>query len=416
MLPFAANMATSIEGANTDTAPRLFAGVTDPRLMDLLDSCPIRDVKAGDVLARPGEVNRAIHLVLRGELRVMLGDDGFSIRPGESFGEMSVIDGGQVSAEVRAARDTVIVVIPEDVFLERIIVIPGVAKNVLHQMVRRLRRTTDSLLAEQRQRLLYERLQVEMQAAREIQSSMMPSRLKLFPGHAELDCAGAMFPAVDVAGDFFDACMISDNEMFFAVGDVSGKGVSAALFMAKTVPLLRLEATRHRAIPQIMASVNDALCENNHRCMFVTLGCGILNLETGFLAYGNAGHVPPVVLRAGGKARFLDVPDGLVLGTMEYMEYEQCETTLARGDLLLLYSDGVTEAFTEAQEAFGPQRLLDALEGKQLAGATEIVGKVKLAVDAFVSGAKQSDDIALFAVRYMGGGEQDIPGFTPISG
>jgi sigma-B regulation protein RsbU (phosphoserine phosphatase) len=317
---------------------------------------------------------------------------------------------------VRAARDTVIVVIPEDIFFNRLIVIPGVARNVLHMLVRRLRRTTDTLLAEQRQRILYDRLQAEMQAARDIQASMMPSRLKLFPGRPEIDCAGAMFPAVDVAGDFFDACMISDNEMFFAVGDVSGKGVSAALFMAKSVPLLRLEAARHRAIPQILAAVNDALCENNHRCMFVTLGCGILDLESGVLAYGNAGHVPPVILRGAGRARYLGVPEGLVLGTMEFMEYEQCETTLERGDLLMLYSDGVTEAFNEQLEAFGPQRLLEALEGKQDAGATEIVGKVKLAVDAFAAGAKQSDDIALFAVRYMGAGEQAIPGFTPISG
>ncbi|HYC38083.1 MAG TPA: SpoIIE family protein phosphatase [Usitatibacter sp.] len=410
---------TARPAADEQEAPRalrLFDNVFDSRVERTLVDCEFRSCPAGEVLLRPGDVNESVHLVLSGELRVTLGDGGFAISPGECFGEMSAIDGGQATALVTASRDSRVAIIPQSLFWQRLITIPGVARNMLSMLVRRLRNANDWLLLEQRQRILYERLQQEMQAAREIQSSMMPSRLKLFPGRPEIDCAGAMFPAVDVAGDFFDACMVTDDQMFFAVGDVSGKGVSAALFMAKTVPLLRLEATRRGSVPEIVAAVNDALCENNHRCMFVTLGCGLLDLRTGELAYGNAGHLPPVVLRRGEVPRFLAIPEGITLGIMQYEAYDQCTTSLEPGDLLLLYSDGVTEAFNDRDEAFGPQRLLDALAGLGEGGATEIVGAVKAAVDAFADGAEQSDDIALFAVRYEGAVEQDVPGFTLLSG
>jgi len=374
----------------------------DARVKRVLDECQQRTCPEGMVLLRPGEANESVYLVTEGELRIRLGEGEFGIGPGEFFGEMSVIDGGLVSALVVAGPATRLIVIPQQVFWDRLMTIPGIARNVLSMLVQRLRKANTVLLDEQRQRILYERLQLEISAAREIQSSMIPSRLKLFPDRGEIDCAGAMFPAVDIAGDFFDACLLSDTEMFFAVGDVSGKGVSAALLMAKTVPLLRLEATRQRRIAGILASVNDSLCENNPRCMFVTLGCGILDLSNGALVYGNAGHLPPVVIDAQGATRLLPVPTAFALGVMPGETYEEYRTTVRPGELLFICSDGVTEAFDTRQEAFGQERLLAALDGGMRSGATELVGGVKRAVDAFTSGATQSDDIALFAVRYLG--------------
>jgi sigma-B regulation protein RsbU (phosphoserine phosphatase) len=382
---------------------RLFEGVDAGRLERELADCEERACAEGATLLRPGESNDSIYLVLEGELLVKIGEGDFAIGPGECFGEMSVVDGRKVSALVVAGKPTRLLVVPGRVFWERLMTIPNLARNVFSMLVQRLRNANAGLLAEQRQRILYERLQQEMAAAREIQSSMMPSRLKLFPGRGEIDCAGAMFPAVDVAGDFFDACMLSDTEMFFAVGDVSGKGVSAALFMAKTVPLLRLEATRQRRIAAILASVNDSLCENNPRCMFVTLGCGILDLANGLLRYGNAGHLPPALLGTDGATRFLPVPTGLALGALPGETYEEHRMTVRQGELLLLCSDGVTEAFNPKQEAFGQERLLEALGGG-VRPATEIVSGMKRAVDVFTAGATQSDDIALFAVRYLGAG------------
>ena len=397
-------MMSSPPAAPSATKSGLFNAIDAARIDGVLAECETRTCPEGTVLLRPGETNDSVYLVTEGELRVRLGEGEFGIGPGECFGEMSVIDGGHVSALVVAGRPTRLLVIPREVFWDRLMTIPGIARIVMSMLVQRLRNANAGLLAEQRQRILYERLQQEMAAAREIQSSMMPSRLKLFPGRGEIDCAGAMFPAVDVAGDFFDACMLSDTEMFFAVGDVSGKGVSAALFMAKTVPLLRLEVTRQHSIATILASVNDSLCENNPRCMFVTLGCGILDLSSGQVVYGNAGHLPPCLLGTDGATRFLPVPTGLALGTMPGEVYEEYRTTLRPGELLLVCSDGVTEAFDPRLEAFGEERLLTALGAGTHAGATDIVGGVKHAVDAFIADATQSDDIALFAVRYLGAG------------
>jgi len=148
--------------------------------------------------------------------------------------------------------------------------------------------------------------------------------------------------------------------------------------------------------------VNDALCENNPGCMFVTLACGILDLATGELAYGNAGHVPPVLMPGDGAPAFLEVAPDTVLGVIPGREYSQRTTRLAPGDALLFYSDGVTEAFDARNGAYGSRRLLDILRATGQAQAVDIVDAVHRDVAAFAAGARQSDDIALLAVRYLG--------------
>lgn len=384
----------------------LFQGVPRAAIEPVLREGEILDLEDGELVLSPGDWNEAVHLVLSGEVRVKLGRGigELPIVAGECFGEMSAIDGGETAAVVFAkGPDCRVLRIPRATFWGGLMTLPGVARNVLTTLVKRLRNANEMLLRDQQQRLAYERLQQDMQAAAEIQASMIPERGKLFPALPQVDCAGAMIPAVEVAGDFFDACMIWDDLLFFAVGDVSGKGVPAALFMAKTVPLLRMEASRLQSVPRLLTAVNDALCENNPGCMFVTLACGILDLASGELVYGNAGHVPPVLVRGGGAApEFLDVAPDMVLGVIPGHEYSHRTVRLQPGDALLFYSDGVTEAFDARNDAYGKERLLDVLRAKGQAPAVDIVGAVHRDVAAFAAGARQSDDIALLAVRYLG--------------
>ena len=209
-----------------------------------------------------------------------------------------------------------------------------------------------------RRGLELEYLKRESRAAREIQENMVP-RGQLLPGRAEVDCAGLMHPANDVGGDFLDAFFIDERRLFFAVGDVSGKGFPAALFMARAIQALRDHATHGGSLPDLLASVNRGLCENNNSCMFVTLFCAVLDTSDGDLVYACCGHPPP--LFADGKAGFtwLASPEAPALGMVEDQAFEAGRTRLDPGGTIVIYTDGVTEGTSAAGDMFEEERLLN---------------------------------------------------------
>ena len=242
------------------------------------------------------------------------------------------------------------------------------------------------------------RLRSELEIANVIQHSLLPTLDETYPGRSEIDVAASMEAAKEVGGDFYDVFFLDGSRIVFLIGDVSGKGVPAALFMASAKTVLQ---NCIRDIPSLSAAVetaNSVLCKKNEADMFVTAWVGVLHLQTGALTYLSAGHNPPVLLHAG-RAALLPAKNGFVLAGMEGAHYKEQEAQLQPGDALFLYTDGVTEATAASEELFGDERLLLALQSAGDCGAQQMLDVVKNAVDAFVQDNDQFDDITMLCCK-----------------
>jgi serine phosphatase RsbU (regulator of sigma subunit) len=229
----------------------------------------------------------------------------------------------------------------------------------------------------------------EMQAAAQIQHSILPGPLAREGAAATVDLHAEMHAAREIGGDFYDYFLVGENQLAVTVADVSGKGIPAALRSTDV----------DDDLGESMERANTLLATENEASMFVTAFHGLLDLATGVLRYCNAGHNPPYLLRAGGGRETLPAT-GIAFGVMADMPYRVAETTLAAGDTLFLFSDGITEAFNPQAEEFGNARLEAALEAVRGRGAAEVVADILAATTAFAAGAEQSDDITALALVY----------------
>ena len=205
-----------------------------------------------------------------------------------------------------------------------------------------------------------ERMEETLKLAHDIQMSMVPKLFPPFPDRSEFDIFAILAPAKEVGGDFYDFFFIDDEHLCFAVGDVSGKGVPASLFMAVTKTLFRATAGHGGTPCEILARLNAEICRDNESCMFVTLFCAILNIRTGQVDYGNGGHNLPYHLHQRGVSP-LESLGGRVLGLVEQSPYASGRMVLAPGEALLLYTDGVTEAMNPSETLYSDQRLAAVL-------------------------------------------------------
>jgi serine phosphatase RsbU (regulator of sigma subunit) len=242
-----------------------------------------------------------------------------------------------------------------------------------------------------------------MQAAAQIQQSILPPPLPREGAATRIDLHAEMHPAREIGGDFYDFFLIGEDRLAVTVADVSGKGIPAALFMAVSRTVLR-GGERGDDMATDMEGANRLLAAENAAAMFVTAFHGVLDLKSGALRYCNAGHNPPYVLRANGDRETLKAT-GIPFGVMEDMPYRIAEMRLAPGDALFLFSDGITEAFNPEAEEFGTERLEAALEAARDTDAAGLVTAVLAATNAFAAGAEQSDDITVLALVYRGGAE-----------
>jgi phosphoserine phosphatase RsbU/P len=246
-----------------------------------------------------------------------------------------------------------------------------------------------------------ELLSKELRIAREIQMSLVPRDFSRWDG-SEVDIFGLLEPAREVGGDLYSVFPAGDGRLGLLFGDVSGKGVHAALFMAIASTLAKMAALHAESPEQVLSQVNAELAENNPSGMFVTLFCAFLDLATGRLVCASGGHTLPVLMRAGEPARFPYGAQGTIVGLLPGMPYKSISLDLHPGDLFIAYTDGVTEAFNPNEEAFGDDRLLDHVTARRPAAAREAVEGLLDAVRIFAAGAPQSDDIAILALRYLG--------------
>lgn len=244
--------------------------------------------------------------------------------------------------------------------------------------------------------------EAELNVASNIQRDMLPNIFPAFPDRNEFDVYATMDPAKEVGGDFYDFFMIDQTHLAIVIADVSGKGVPAALFMVIAKTIIRNQAQSSLSPAEIFSRANEQLIENNGEGLFVTAYLGILDLRTGVLTYTNAGHNPPLIRQHGGAFEWLKLRPGFVLAGMEGMRYKEFQVTLSPGDMLFLYTDGVTEATNAAQELYGENRLEEALNTADAKDfdPNQLLPYIKSKVNEFVAGAPQADDITMLCLKF----------------
>jgi sigma-B regulation protein RsbU (phosphoserine phosphatase) len=245
-----------------------------------------------------------------------------------------------------------------------------------------------------------ERFESELQVAHDIQMSFLKKIFPAFPDRSDFSLYATIEPAREVGGDLYDFALVDETRLVFYVGDVSDKGVPASLVMAETMTLMKLASQKTDITPaEILRQVNVALSADNANCMFVTLFIGILDLKTGELSFSNAGHNPPLILGANGESRFVTLPDGLVLGVMPEAEYRDDTVCLEPGDMIVTYTDGVTEAMSPDRVLYSEARLRETLSTLAGRDVGDTVAEIVSSVRVHAAGAPQSDDIAVLALR-----------------
>ena len=240
-----------------------------------------------------------------------------------------------------------------------------------------------------------ERIESELRIARDIQMSMVPN---IFPERDGLDIYAFISPAKEVGGDLYGYLLLGD-ELYFCVGDVSGKGVPASLFMAQATRLFRTLAAQHMKPAEIATRMNDALTEDNEQGMFVTLFIGLIDLRFGRMEFCNAGHNPPVICPSGGQPRFLEMESNAPIGLWPGLEFVGETVADVRGGSLFVYSDGLNEAENRAHEQFGDDRLLSILRQGHFESSRQVIQRLNEEVERHRDGADPNDDLTMFCLR-----------------
>ncbi len=266
---------------------------------------------------------------------------------------------------------------------------------------RRVEQRTAEVLALHVER---ERIEGDLRAAALIQSAMLPKNFPAFPHRVDIDVHATMDPARQVGGDFYDYFLVDEARLFFCIGDVSGKGISAALFMAIVKTLIKDHALSGLAPHEILLHVNNALVPDNDSCMFATVFCGVLDTLTGALVYSNGGHNPPLIRRGGAALfEFIELPSSMAIGPFPAAQgaYQLIHSTLKPEDMIFLYSDGVTEALNTSSEFFTEERLKAALDASPTRAAKDAIAAVNAALDSFACGEPRPDDVTMLALRLI---------------
>ena len=273
--------------------------------------------------------------------------------------------------------------------------VTGIGLLVLGFIVYRTSRNLEHL---RKVRAEKNRIESELQVASNIQMSMIPKHFPEFPGS---DLYATITPAKEVGGDLYDF-ILKDDQLYFCIGDVSGKGVPAALLMMAATSQFRTVSKYLSQPEQIMMAINDQIAEGNDTHMFVTMFIGILDLKTGHLAYSCGAHNPPLLV--GSTVEDLPVARKLPVGAIKGMKYVLQETQIAPGTTLFLYTDGLTEAMNAANQMFGVERMKEIAKNQFSGGESSpkaLIDRFTEAVDTFVAGAEQSDDLTMMAIKIM---------------
>ncbi|WP_329742735.1 SpoIIE family protein phosphatase [Dyella sp. A6] len=281
----------------------------------------------------------------------------------------------------------------------------GRLTHAFDMMRRQLARHIASLTAATREQ---ERLRSELEIAHQIQVALLPSEHYLSARTPTFELHATLRPARAVGGDLYSYFMLDAQHFCLMVGDVSDKGIPAALFMARAITLAKALAPHTRQPSHLLEELNRELCQGNESCMFITLLCGVIDIANGRLTFASAGHEPPILCRAG-SSRLFQVETGPAIGLDEDAIYGEQSLTLRSGDTLLMYTDGVTEASRDDGSMFGIERALDSLVRKPLpADPAAFTSRLLSDVDAFAAGCDQADDITILALNWSDGDMEEF--------
>lgn len=244
-----------------------------------------------------------------------------------------------------------------------------------------------------------ERIESELSIARDIQMGMLPKIFPPYPDRNDVDLHAILKPAKEVGGDLYDFYM-DGNRLYFLIGDVSGKGVPASLFMAITRSLFRTLSHQVLSPAKIVTEMNNSISDNNESNMFVTLIVGILDLETGMMKLCNAGHNPPILIHPDKHVSFLEFPTQIFVGVIEDFTYTDSEITLEKGSKLFLYTDGITEAENTEKELYGDDKLLEVLSANTSSNVRTTVDVIVSSIADHVKEAEASDDLTILLIQY----------------
>lgn len=248
----------------------------------------------------------------------------------------------------------------------------------------------------------FELVQTDLETAAKIQQKILPQVFPPFPGRTEFNIYGEMHTAKQVGGDFYDFFFLGENKLGFVIGDVSGKGVPASIYMAVSRTMLKAIASQIDDPAQCLDTVNTMLIPESGLTTFVTIFYGILDTETGKIRYCNGGHNLPYIVRNSGKIEEIENTDGLLLGKIEPITYETKELQLEPGEKILLFTDGVTEATAEDGDMYEEPRLEEFLAKHGSNDIEKIVRSLVVDVLKFMGKADQSDDVTILALEYLG--------------
>ena len=246
-----------------------------------------------------------------------------------------------------------------------------------------------------------ERINAELSLETNIQESMLPTIFPAFPERPEFDVYASMNPAKDIGGDFYNFFLVDDDHLCILIADVSGKGIPGAMFMMAAQIILRNNGSEGKSPAEIMEATNDMICSNNREDMFVTIWLGILEISTGKLTASNAGHEYPAIYRKDGQFELLQDEHSMIVGGLEGLKYKEYDVQLEPGDRVFVYTDGVPEAADAANNMFGIDRMITALN-EEAKDPEAVLKNVRKAVDEFTAVAEQFDDLTMLCLEYKG--------------
>jgi len=399
----------------------LFSTLPDSDLRELTDGLLLQDLEQGSLMFREGDKGNDCYIIVDGQVEIIksIGTPDerlLGVRvAGEAIGEMSLFsDDHQRTASVRAKTPLKLLVMKRDHLENLLRRHPDLAFNLVATLSRRLeesenltiaelreknrqlQKAFDELKAAQAQIVEKERLERELEVARDIQISILPRELPEDPAWD----LGVHFSSMEaVGGDFYDVIELGSGKLGIAVGDVSGHGVPAALFMSLTATLLRAEAKRSDSPGDVLRAVNSQLLETSDSGMFVTVLYGILDGSASSFEYARAGHSTPLLAIPGKPPVQLEDGLGQLLGVFDDMVLDEVTIPLESGSVMVIYTDGITEAANESKEFFGEEGLLEVVKSSDEMQPDVLLPIIWDAVQTFQGNASNEDDITLLAVR-----------------
>jgi serine phosphatase RsbU (regulator of sigma subunit) len=399
----------------------LFEGLPESELRRLAGSLQTCSFSPGEVLFREGEIGDSFYIVRRGQIEIVKGLGGqderlLAIRtPGEFVGEMSLLsDARKRTASVRAVSDVELwrmsraefndLLHRQPILAYQMVRVLGERLDSAHNLAmaeliernQRLQQAYEELRAAQEQLIEKERLEKELEVARQIQMGILPANLPEMAGYNFGACISS---ARSVGGDFYDLIPLDDGSLAAMIGDVTDKGVPAAIFMAQVHALLRAEAGRSKSPGELLVNANRHLVEMNAHGLFATVLYGVLEPRISRFTYGRAGHELPLLYTIDGQVSLPEMGVGQPVGILDEIQVDQGAIEIPPGGMLILYTDGVTDERSPQGERYGMGHFEKTVKALPDGSAQDACDRVMQDVLGYLQGAPQDDDVTLVAIK-----------------